>query len=499
MTKKQLSIPFIIAVLLIFIGILLRTVQYSSGRSLWLDEAMLALNIVNRTYAELIKPLDYHQGAPLGYLYLQKSAIVIFGKTDFVLRLISFVAGAASLFLVYHLSQRVVSQKAGLIALGFFSILTPLVYYASEVKPYASDVAITLLLLLVALRYLGDRSPRNIIMLAFAGLVALAMSYPAIFMMAGIGVCLLFDSILEKKIHTFLSMILILSIWLSFFLLLYFISYKLLAADHALVKPYASSFMPIPPWSDLSWYFRSFNKIIENPLALTTNKLVKNLVTGLILVGIYSQFRRDKNTVILFIVPILFVLIASGMEKYPFEGRFVLFLVPLFLLLMGEGIDCIYRAVDRYSSIVAMALTVALLVVIAAEPIKNALYTFYNPYMREHIKPVLAHISENKRDTDNVYVYYSALPAFKYYAPQYGLERNYTMGVKARQEPTNYLVDIESIDKGVRTWFLFSHNCSWCKVNEKHYFLRYLDRIGVREDAIQAPGASAFLYTLNKK
>ncbi len=52
---------------IIYFGILVRVVQYLSNRSLWNDEAALALNIVNRSYLELLQPLDYDQGAPIGF------------------------------------------------------------------------------------------------------------------------------------------------------------------------------------------------------------------------------------------------------------------------------------------------------------------------------------------------------------------------------------------------------------------------------------------------
>jgi len=53
---------------LILLGLVLRLRQYLLGRSVGLDEAMLALNIVGRDYAGLWKTLDYNQGAPVAFL-----------------------------------------------------------------------------------------------------------------------------------------------------------------------------------------------------------------------------------------------------------------------------------------------------------------------------------------------------------------------------------------------------------------------------------------------
>jgi len=39
--------------IILLVGFILRMRQYLTGRSLWIDEAMLALNIVNRNFAGL--------------------------------------------------------------------------------------------------------------------------------------------------------------------------------------------------------------------------------------------------------------------------------------------------------------------------------------------------------------------------------------------------------------------------------------------------------------
>ncbi|MBC6474379.1 MAG: hypothetical protein GDA48_17475 [Hormoscilla sp. GM102CHS1] len=86
--NKKLNLPDckfgfykpILPYLIIAFGVAVRLVQYLSNRSLWADEAVLALNIVNRSYLELLQPLDYDQGAPIGFLMVEKFAVQILGN-----------------------------------------------------------------------------------------------------------------------------------------------------------------------------------------------------------------------------------------------------------------------------------------------------------------------------------------------------------------------------------------------------------------------------------
>jgi len=50
---------------------------YIENRSLWDDEASLALNIVYKNFSELTQVLDYHQAAPIGFLFIRSLAKVI--------------------------------------------------------------------------------------------------------------------------------------------------------------------------------------------------------------------------------------------------------------------------------------------------------------------------------------------------------------------------------------------------------------------------------------
>lgn len=133
----------------ISVGIFLRVVQYLLDRSLWIDEAFVALNIINRSYAELLQPLDYNQGAPFGFLVIEKFIVQVFGDSEYSLRLLPFISGIAALFLFYWVARRLSNWSTTVIALALFALCDRAIYYSAEVKQYSSDVAIALILYLL--------------------------------------------------------------------------------------------------------------------------------------------------------------------------------------------------------------------------------------------------------------------------------------------------------------------------------------------------------------
>src|SRR5688500_12216253 len=210
--------------LILLAGSLLRLRQYLTGRSLWLDEAMLALNIVNRNYQELFRPLDYDQGAPIGFMLVEKTFNLIFCRNEFSLRLFLLLIGLASLWLFYLLLIRSTSSAVFWVALTLFSFNPRLIYYSSEVKQYIADVAVTIILLLCAQPLFQQASRRAFVTLAFAGALALWVSHPSLFVLAGIGLALFITYFQTRDFAALRFTIATGILWLANLAFLYFLT-----------------------------------------------------------------------------------------------------------------------------------------------------------------------------------------------------------------------------------------------------------------------------------
>ena len=97
-------------------GTILRLIQYLQGRPLWLDEAMLALNIGSRGLPELLGRLDYHQVAPPLFLLLERAAVNLGGVDELSLRAFPMLAGIATLPILYLAARRLIGLEGALFA-----------------------------------------------------------------------------------------------------------------------------------------------------------------------------------------------------------------------------------------------------------------------------------------------------------------------------------------------------------------------------------------------
>ncbi|MBZ0301152.1 MAG: glycosyltransferase family 39 protein, partial [Anaerolineae bacterium] len=155
---------------IIAFGVFVRINQFAHGRALWLDEIRLALNILNRSFADLTLPLDYDQGSPVGFLWLEKLMVELFGHSDAVLRLLPLAASILALLLFYAVARRLLRPRAMLLALLFFAVAGPVIYYGSEVKQYSSDVFVTVVVLWIGLELLSRTlTPARTILYALLG------------------------------------------------------------------------------------------------------------------------------------------------------------------------------------------------------------------------------------------------------------------------------------------------------------------------------------------
>jgi hypothetical protein len=474
---------------ILLIGALLRIYQYASNRSLWYDEAMVVQNILGRSYADLLRPLDLDQVAPFGFLLLEKVAVGLLGGTEYALRLVPLLCGIASLLLFYRVARSFLERWALLTALTLFSFSYRLVYYSSEVKPYILDVATLLVLLLATLPILGSGFTRGrAVLLGAAGAVAVWLSFTAVFVLAGVGLCIVLDALLRRRPRALLPASVALGGAAISFLAMYFFAMPA-RNNNYLLDYWDSSFLPLPPTSvaDIHRLDDAFFQFFQSPVGLFPSSVAALCAV----VGGVAIAASGRMKLLLLVSPVCFVLLASALRLYPFSDRLLLFLVPIALILVSEGAVSLGVGQRRLPGVNA-ALVVALLAPVIAYSLFARPLAYYN----EDIRTILAHVREQWREGDLIYVHYASVPAFSYYSERYGFDdRDSYLGQRSHHDRQTALDnELGTLDRHRRVWVVFSH-IRVGGLDEERYTVSYLGRGRKKLESFTAAGAVVHLFS----
>lgn len=483
------STPVVVA--LVVLGIGLRGVALAGDRNLWIDESMLALNLVERSAARLLDPLDWNQGAPVGFLLLTKAVITQVGASAVGLRLVPFVGSALGLVGFAWLAGRSLPRPAAVLAVGLFSASPFLISYAAECKQYATDAALTIGLFAAAVGLLhGGSGFRRWAVLAVAGAAAVWFSHPAAFVLGGIGTALLADAAVKKDRTRFLAACGTVGFWLVSFAACYLLSLKQLGGNQYLLTYWDGHFLPLPPKSpgDVAWLCDHFFAPFAYPGGLGGTEIrAGGIAAALFVVGVWGMVKDRWPVAVAVMLPGAFALLASGLHKYPFAGRLLLFLVPLMVLGVARGAWMVGSALGRAQPVAA----VALLAVLVAAPCLETYQELRKPMRYEQLEPLLSELRGEWQPGDRMYVYYGAVPAFTFYTREAPFPADaVVIGSEARKDRTEHRTQLAAFKGARRVWLVFSHRHR----HEESDITAYAEGLGRCQKVLTGPGTAAYLF-----
>lgn len=480
-------------------GIVARLFQYLHNRTLWTDEAALALTIADRTYAELTSTLGFVTGAPVGFLLLYRFAVGLFGNNEFAIRLVPLLCGIGALLLLYPIAKHYLRPMAVPFAMLLFAASTPLVRYATEGKQYSSDVFISVLLL-----YLGMQATRSglairwIVPFAIVGALLVWFSYPSVFVLAGIGAVIGIYALAQKDWGKIIRLSLMSAAWLVSFGISYqFAGTDTLISNEGLIEHLdaLSRFPPFPPTSlsGLNWLADSFFLLFSNPVGIT----LSGVAAMAFILGLISMFKRSNFNLLLLASPIIVTFLVSSAQYYPFAERWLLFLVPFMILLIAEGMFFVIDKTWRDYKLIGIVFASVLLFY----PVAGQLFHFVVPLGTDELRPVMRYVSMHQQDGDALYVHAGARKAFQYYADGFGFEEtDYLIGEILDPDWKSFEGFVTELDQyrgQERVWLFFTNNGSNRQgVNEQSIIIRYLDDIGTRDEVFKVKSAVAYRYNL---
>lgn len=491
-----------IAYILIAVGVGLRLVQFATRRSLWGDEAKLALNIVDRSYPQLLQVLDYDQVAPVGFLVVEKAMTQLLGTGETALRLFPLIAGIAALLLTYRLARQILTPMAVPIALAFVVLSNRLVYYSAEVKPYAIDVAITLLILAYG-TFAPKLTPSTAIRVALVGAIAVWFSYPAVLVLAGVGTLNLGRVVWAwRQGQPVRGGLVLLAIapWAVSFLAVYMISISGSADNSTLLDSWADRRGFPDRWPDLDWLFYGLKRMFVKPLSFPEPVMNHLAIAAWLLGGAALVWQRRALALGLLLSPLVMTLVAAYLYKYPFYSRLIVFLVPPMVMVMAEGLVAVLRW-RRIGALLGTALVAVLLYL----PLRASAALLVNPTVVEDMRPLMAYVQQQRQPEELLYVFQKSKFQFQFYNAAYGLE-NYKIGVDADDLGVEDGPAIRQLYRQELRQVCRDRQGLWVLVvdinprRETEILLEELGRIGDRTDRLAAGGLASFVerYELSR-
>lgn len=456
---------------------------------------MLALNVVNRSYLELLQPLGYDQAAPPGFLWIEKTAIQVLSDSEYALRLFPLIAGIISMIAFYSLSKLTVTAIAVPVALFLFACSRYTLYYATEVKQYSSDVMLAILLALVLIPLRGQLlANRRKILLGMMGAIAVWFSHPVIFVLAGIEIANWITIPANQRRAILINRSPAYGLWIISFATVYFTITANVMQNRSLQSAWGGEY----PGTvfDLLWLLESFGRFFYRPLGYIGP--FDGVAIVAFLAGCFAFFKLGRRIDLLIIMaPAFTTLMATYLHKYPFRGRLILFLTPFFILVIAEGVAYLCAQFPRRKATGVLGGVLAGLLLIP--PANRATSFVFQPEMKEEIRPVLAYVKTHQQPTDRIYA--DAFNHVQYYADKFGYTKadyvsgygeifNYRNPVTP-QALQNYL-KANNLQSGQRVWFVFA---GVSKKGRDEVKAR-LDSIGQLLDYFEQPGAYTYLYQL---
>jgi hypothetical protein len=436
-----------------------------------------------------------------------KLASLPLGVNELSLRLFPWISALAAIFLFWRVACRVLMGGGLLAALLLFAASPSLIWFGADLKQYSSDVAATLLLVLLALRFVERSEDRkSAIAAGAAGGLVMFVSHPAVLAAALLGTIILLRHYRPKQSRPPLVPLL----WLGGLWAICALGAGLLALHQ--LDPQTNAYMHrfweygfVPaPWisvAALLW----IPEHLTDSLGYLLLWVARDWAIGRIFVpiwatlacmGLFVLFRKTPWTAALIIAPPAAGVLAASAHFLPFQGRVGLYAGWPLLVAAMAGMEAARQVLRGKTRLLASIFAA----IIACTPF--ALILLHRPpFHHQESRPVLAALAQRWKPGDRLYVYEGASNAVDFYGRRLGLN-DFVVADCHREDPRAYFREIDQFRGQARVWFFYTHSALGYR--EPEVIRSYLSAIGTERDRIPDPfglkgqsEAAAYLYDLS--
>lgn len=394
MNVKRCQLKYLPYILIFLFTLIVVLYRFALGRSLWLDEAALANNLLLDN--TILNNTIYLQSAPPIFKFISLISVKLLGVNEYALRFFPMLCFLFSCLLFYLLIDKIIKNDiVKMCTFLSFSINPLLLYYALEFKQYSCDLMISLLFIVFCYYLNFNRmSLKNFSVFCFLYSLSIWLSHFSLFLFVPFLVffvsCFRFSEF-KRKIFIFVLLFLI------SFIPFYFLHLRFICSNSALHQYWHASFITSFPSA----------LVLLNNFFANAIPLINYLLISLLLVFSILFFENNTKKIFLilfFISPFL----ASFFSLYPFNPRLFLPIVPLVLIFLFSLSN--YKKIFNYFLFLLF--------------LPYFVFCFLNLFnenllYREEMRPLLSYLSQNINKGDYIYLKRGAHQAFRFYTKNY--------------------------------------------------------------------------------
>ena len=326
------------AALIALVGIALEVHLWALSRPLWLDEEMIALNLRDRSLADLAGPLWLGQSAPYGWLALQRAILLTLGAGELALRLVPLLFGIATLLAAVWAGQRWAGPIGAPVLVLLCTLGRYISHYPNELKHYSADTFWGLALPAMAIHSLDAESStarmRRAVLWWAAASVGLWFANGALLATPACALVLLIAIWRRAGVRSAMLFVLAGGVWLASFVL-----HFIVALRHTVNSEFLRNFWMagLPPatagWIEtVSWLTGRFEPVAKDPVG-TDLWVLLWLVAGC---GVALSASRPLGVVLAAMTASAFPY--AAFRLVPLQARLALWIVPA--VYMGVALFC---------------------------------------------------------------------------------------------------------------------------------------------------------------
>jgi dolichyl-phosphate-mannose-protein mannosyltransferase len=397
---------FLLTVILI-LGTGLRLWFYSSRPSLTIDETTLSLDLGLRSFAGLLRPLASLQTGPVLFLWAVKLCTAALGMSEYTLRLVPLAAGSLIPFLVWRVGRRLAAEPAAILATALAAFAPALIQYSVTAKPYITDALFALLIAWCTLDLLDRPDATGVwVRLGVVGLVSILGSLAAPFLLAGATAAIVVG-VRPLAGQPARRLILSVAVWGAVWVPLYALVYRPVAASWYMQQFWGpASFAPgrAAGWWNLA------RGVFMSVVGRSAPAAVILSFAAIVVVGLWVWLRRlPRARVALVGVPLLLLLFASSLHRYPLAARLLMFSVPTLTLGLAAAfaVPTLRRARLGWGF---GGLAVAALIAVNVS----------HPYRPASTRQAVDSLLRLARSGEPIYLASGSIPAWAFYTTDWG-------------------------------------------------------------------------------